>query len=74
MRKGLDGDDDDRLALLQRFRQLFGFGALAFVSVDASDHAFRVLELVDRVLKLSSSTVRSVTTRTEWNTFSLCSS
>ena len=33
-------------------RKLLGLGALAFVPVDAPDDAIRVLELVDRVLKL----------------------
>ena len=50
--EGLDRHDDDRLAVLQRVRELLGLGALALVPVDAPDDAIRVLELVDGVLKL----------------------
>ncbi len=50
--EGLDGDDDDRLRVLQRLRQLLRLGAVADVAVDPPDHAIDVFELVDGVLQL----------------------
>ena len=50
--EGLDGDDDDGLRVLQRLRELLGFGAIAFLIIDAAHGAIDMLELIDGVLQL----------------------
>ena len=50
--KGLDGDDDDRLRILQGLGQLLRLGTIADLAIDPPHHPVGVLKLVDGFLQL----------------------